>query len=235
MYRFRTILFMIWLVAVTFVLGILYLPFLVLPRRFFIAPCRFWRRSVLFGFYTLIGVRVIVKGRERLPEEPFLLAPKHQAMWDTLFVYELARDPAIILKRELLYVPIFGWYLAKSGPIPIDRTAGAKALRSMIRAAEKSAADGRSVVIFPEGTRARPGETLPYRPGVAALYTKLGRPCVPVALTSGRCWPGRGFAFRPGTITVEILDPIPPGQPRDVFMAELEERIETATRRLLDP
>jgi 1-acyl-sn-glycerol-3-phosphate acyltransferase len=128
----------------------------------------------------------------------------------------------------------FGWYLNKSGVIAIDRAAGTKALRAMTRGAEQAVAEGRPVVIFPEGTRAAPGARLPYHSGVAMLYGALGCPVVPIALNSGVFWRRRGFSKRAGTITLEILDPIPPGLDRKRFMAELETRIETASDTLVN-
>jgi len=142
-------------------------------------------------------------------------------------------DPAIVLKRELMMIPFYGWYLWKAGMIAIDRAAGASALKRMVASSEQVAGEGRAIVIFPEGTRTAPGVQHPYQPGVAALYRQLGLPLVPVAVNSGVFWGRRRFAKRPGRITIEILPPIPPGGDRRAVMAELESRIETATARLV--
>jgi 1-acyl-sn-glycerol-3-phosphate acyltransferase len=142
-------------------------------------------------------------------------------------------DPAPVVKRELLLLPIYGWYAARAGSIGIYRKAGAGALRRMLAKARSIAAAGRPIVIFPEGTRVAPGERRPYQPGVAALYQALGLPLVPAAVNSGLFWGRRSFVKRPGRIVLEFLEPIPPGWPRPRLMAELEQRIETATAALI--
>jgi 1-acyl-sn-glycerol-3-phosphate acyltransferase len=158
---------------------------------------------------------------------------KHQSTWDTLILPVVLDDPTIVLKRELLFVPFFGWYAARAGSIAIDRRAGAGALRRMLSKARRVAATGRPIVIFPEGTRVAPGEQRPYHPGVAALYQSQALPLVPAAVNSGLYWGRRSFIKRPGRIVLEFLDPIPPGWPRDRLMAELKRRIETASGALL--
>jgi 1-acyl-sn-glycerol-3-phosphate acyltransferase len=152
-------------------------------------------------------------------------------MWDTLALYLALDEPAIVLKRELLRIPFYGWFLAKAAAIPIDRGAGASALRKMAEAARQVLARGRPILIFPEGTRKKPGTPPDYKPGVAGLYGQLDVDCVPVALNSGVYW--TGFLKRPGTIVLEFLEPIGPGLKRGAFMQLLEDRIETATNRLL--
>lgn len=228
----RAFVFHGYLVASTAVIGIAGLPVMLLPRRLAFGPARLWTRLLLAGFERIIGVRVEIRGRERLPEGPFLAASKHQSMWDTLIGVHLFRDPAFVLKRELLSIPLYGWYARKYGMIAIDREAHASALRLMVLQARARLAEGRTVVIYPEGTRVAVDETLTYKPGVAALYRQLGVACVPIALTSGLCWPRSGYGYRPGRILLEILEPIPPGLDRAAFMAELESRIESATIRL---
>jgi len=136
-----------------------------------------------------------------------------------------------VLKRELLRIPFYGWFLAKAAAIPIDRGAGASALRKMSEAARKVLGEGRPILIFPEGTRKKPRAAPDYKPGVAGLYGLLGVACVPVALNSGVYW--TGFLKRPGTIVLEFLEPIPPGLKRDAFMVRLQDRIETATSAIL--
>src|SRR6202012_1960225 len=158
---------------------------------------------------------------------PVLVAAKHMSMWDTLALWLALDAPAIVLKRELLRIPFYGWFLWKGAAIAIDRSAGASALRKMSEQGKQALADGRPVLIFPEGTRQKPGAAPDYKPGVAGLYGQLGVACVPVALDSGRYW--QGFWKRSGTITLAFLEPIPPGLKRAQFMPILEERIEGAT------
>jgi len=141
-------------------------------------------------------------------------------------------DIAVVIKRELLFVPLYGWYVRRAGAIAVDRRGGAGALKRMLADAQEAAKEGRRIAIFPEGTRTAIGARPPYHPGVAALYGKLGLPLVPVAVNSGLYWGRRSFVKRPGRIVLSFLDPIPPGLPRHEVMAELETRIETATAAL---
>jgi len=215
------------------VCGIVCLPLLAMPHRWNVALVRWWTGLVLGAFENLIGVETVIRGRENLPEGHYFVALKHQAMWETLMVNQLFENPAVVLKQELMWIPIFGWWAWKLRMISVDRGAHAKALRKMLAGAKRECERGRQIMIFPQGTRTPPGVKNPYKPGVAAIYKALEVPVVPVALTSGLCWPKKGYAYRPGTIILEFLPPIPPGLDRKTFMAELETRIETATDRLL--
>lgn len=229
----RSILFAAFLFLTTLLAGVACLPFLLLSREVNVGLVRWWCRQILVAHAKIIGVQTIIKGKENLPDGPYILAPKHQAMWETLKVNLLLDDPAIVLKKELQLVPIFGWWLARIKMISIDRGAHATALKKMMKDAKEKSDAGRTIVIFPEGTRAPVGEKNPYKPGVAALYKALNVPVVPVALNSGLIWPKLGRTFLPGTITLEFLPPIAPGLDRKAFMAELENRIESATKKLL--
>jgi len=174
-----------------------------------------------------------VRGAEKLPHGSCLVACKHQSAWETFGLIPLFRDPALLMKRELFWIPFHGWFSRKFEMIPVERDKGPAALRRMLREARKRVADGREIIIFPEGTRRPPGAPPDYRTGVILLYEALGIPCVPVALNSGVFWPRRSLERRPGTIVVEFLDPIPPGLPKAEFLARLTEAIETASTRLL--
>jgi 1-acyl-sn-glycerol-3-phosphate acyltransferase len=226
----RSLLFLIWFVAVTLVLGVLGLPLLAGPRKLALKLSQSWARTSLWGLKILAGLDMHIIGTP--PRTPLLVAAKHMSMWDTLAIHLALGDPGIVLKRSLLLIPFFGWYVGKTTAIPIDRAAGASALLAMARAAKKAMAEGRPILIFPEGTRKKPGDPPDYKPGVAGLYALLNVACVPVALDSGRYW--QGFWKRPGTITLQFLEPIPPGLKRAQFMPILQERIETATAALLD-
>lgn len=208
------------------------LPLVLAPR-----PAAMWMaRRLASGMVDLlalvVGLRHELRGDASLLRRPVIVAAKHQSAWDTFIFYLLARDPAYVMKKELMALPVYGWLARKQGMIPVDRAGGAKALRALLRAAERARTEARQIIIFPQGTRVAPGAAAPYQPGVAALYARLGLPVVPVALNSGLFWPRRSFLKTPGRITVEILEPIAPGLPKAAFMAELERRIESAAARL---
>lgn len=222
--------FYVW----TALLAVAGLPVLLTGRQRVARFARFWEEGVRVLLRQLAGITFEIRGRERLPDEPPIYAVKHQSAFETVVLHLLIDNPAIALKQELTWIPLFGWYLIGAGMIRIDRASRAQAVRSLIRGARAALARGQSVVIFPEGTRTAPGTDVPYQPGVAALYLQLGRPVVPVAVNSGLFWGRRSFMKRPGRITVEFLEPIPPGLDRPTFMSLLRERIEGATARLVD-
>ena len=219
--------------AWTAVLGMAGLPFLLAPRAAAMRFGRFWAASVLALLKVIVGLGHEIRGLDRVPRDGCIIAMKHQSAWDALIVPVVLGDPAVVLKRELLLLPFYGWYAGRAGSIAIDRRAGAGAVRRMLAQARPVAASGRPIVIFPEGTRVAPGERRPYQPGVAALYQALALPLVPAAVNSGLYWGRRRFMKRRGRIVLEFLDPIPPGWPRPRLMAELERRIETATAALV--
>jgi 1-acyl-sn-glycerol-3-phosphate acyltransferase len=207
-------------------------PLLLGPRRWAMAGLAAHAHASIWWMRVICATRVEVRGRENLPKGAAIIASKHQSAWDTFGLVPLTRDPAMIMKQELLSLPLYGWFSRKFEMIPVRRDLGPTALRQMAREAAKRAAQGRDIVIFPEGTRRPPGAPPAYRPGVILLYEALGIPCVPVALNSGYFWPRHSIMRRPGTIVVEFLPAIPPGLPRTEFMALLQDRIETATARL---
>ena len=229
-----SIVFVIWMYGLMVVMGIICLPALLGPRSWTKACACLWLSLVFGGLRVLCGIRYEVRGLEHLPKGGALVASKHQSMFETLAFWQILDDPAIILKKELSYLPFFGWYAMKLKNISVDRAAAAKALRAMLKQARERATEDRQVVIFPQGTRVEPGEAESYKPGVVGLYTSMKVPCVPVALNSGLYWPAHGLGRKPGTIIVEFLEPIEPGLPKAEFIATLEERIETASTALLD-
>lgn len=228
----RSLLFNILLFTWTVAVVLCGLPALAFGRRGAHAVGRFWARGCFALLAHVVGLRHRILGRGRLPPEPVIAAIKHQSVWDTIACVLLFAEPAIVLKRELTWIPGFGWYPKRGEMIALDRRGGGAALRSMVRQARKAAGNGRSIVIFPEGTRTAPGTSRTYQPGVAALYEQLKLPVVPIALNSGLFWGRRSFVKRPGVITLEILEPIPPGLERRAFMGELYRRIEEAATRL---
>jgi len=221
-----------WYVG-TAVIALLGSPILLLPRAAVLAWAQFWIRFCLWWLRVTVGVTHVVRGLENLPSGPAIIAAKHQSSWETLAFTVLFPDAATVLKRELLFIPVVGWAMARAGNIAVARGEGAAALRGLLRQARRTIGVGRSIVIFPEGTRVAVGAERPYQAGVAALYRQLGVPVVPVALNSGLFWGRRQFVKRPGLIEVEVLPAIPPGLDRPAFMATLRERIEGATAGLV--
>jgi 1-acyl-sn-glycerol-3-phosphate acyltransferase len=209
------------------------LPTLVLPYPVLRAFIRSYAMTSLWLLRVVCGTKVEWRGVDKIPKAACIVACKHQSAWDTFALYAVLDDPVYVLKRELMWIPFFGWYMWKAGLIPIDRSAGMASLSRMTARAQKALAAGRQLVIFPEGTRRRPGAEPSYKPGVAYLYRKAGVPCVPFALNSGLYWPRRSLLRLPGTIVVAVLDPIAPGLDRQTFTARLENAIEQATARLV--
>jgi 1-acyl-sn-glycerol-3-phosphate acyltransferase len=228
----RSTVFNILLVLITLLLGILGLPLVLGPRRWVCGLRDFWIRIVLAILKVTVGLSHRVEGIENLPTGPFMVASKHQSAWETLALHTIFSDPSIVLKRELLKLPVLGFYIAKVGMVPIDRGAGGSALKYMITEARRASGAGRPILIFPQGTRVAPGEDVPYHSGVFALYRALDCPVVPVALNSGSFWSRQAFFKRPGTITVRILPTMKRGIDRKTFMKSLEDTIETATREI---
>lgn len=227
--------FAIGFYSATTILCLLYVPFLLGPRSWMAAAARLWIRVSLAILRITTGIDHRMTGVERLPEGPFILACKHQSAWETLALTLLVPNAVYVLKKELMRIPFFGWYLWKVGHVAVDRSAGASALKKMVTGARAALDEGHPVIIFPQGTRTAPGTRKPYLPGVAALYTGTGATVVPAALNSGSFWPRRKFRMHRGTITLQFLEPIEPGLDRKEFMKLLEERIESATNRLEAP
>lgn len=228
----RSLLFNVAFYLWTSVMFLLSLPALLLPAGAVWGLGRVWVCGTMLLLRLFVGLTHEVRGlAHRLPGAA-LYAVKHQSAWDTLVFALLLDRPAIVLKQELLNLPLFGWYMRKCRMIPVDRKGRATALKRMAADARDRAAAGRPILIFPEGTRVAPGQRRPYQPGAAALYGALGLPVVPVALNSGLFWGRRSFHKRPGRIVVEFLPPIAPGLDRRIFMTQLEAAIETAADRL---
>ena len=226
---FRSVLFFLWFATVSVAMHLAALPALLLPRRVTVWASRRWSEATLWGLKFFAGLDFEVRGE--IPKQAVLVASKHMSMWDTLTLYLLLYDPAVVVKRELLRIPFYGWYIQKARAIPIDRSGHAGALRKMADAARRAIGEGRSIMIFPEGTRKKPDAAPDYKPGVAGLYGQLGVPCVPVALNSGLFW--TGFLKKRGRIVVEFLPVIPAGLKRAEFMRTLQERTETATAKIV--
>jgi 1-acyl-sn-glycerol-3-phosphate acyltransferase len=209
-------------------------PLFVCPRRWVMYGLTVYGHGICILLALICDIRVEVRGREHMPTGPALLACKHQCMFDIFGQFKWLPNSCFVMKKELRTVPYLGWYALKAGMIVVDREGHASALKKMVRdAVARVKEEGRQVVIFPEGTRGEPGQKVDYKPGIAAMYRSLDMAVVPVATNSGVHWPAHGFLRKPGVIVFEYLEPIPPGLKRDEFMRTLEERIETASMRLL--
>ncbi len=233
MTRLRSVLFLIWFYGTSVPMALLYILLLPMPRRALMEAIKFWGRLHNCALRVICGVKVEVRGLQHLPRGPALIAAKHQSMFDFIGPFAFLPDACVVLKQELLRIPVFGWLVLKTRMIPIDRSGRASALKGMVRAARERLSEARQVLIFPEGTRMPPGAPPDYKPGVAALYRELGLPCTPMATNSGVHWLNKGVWYPPGTIVFELLEPIPAGLKRAEFMRELQDRIETASTRLL--
>lgn len=229
----RSLLFNIFFWLWTTILLVPCLPLLLAPPIVSYHLSVIWTKVSFFALRWICGITYELRGMENLPPDPVLVACKHQSAWDTMIFALIMRHPSFIMKQSLKRIPLFGWFLARSGMVAIDRSAGASALKSMLRDARAIAANGRSIVIFPEGTRTPPGTSQPYHPGVFALYRDLKLPTVPIALNSGLYWGRDAFMKKPGRIIFQVLPSLPAGLPRNAFMKELESTIESHTTALI--
>lgn len=212
------------------VIGCLLAPF---PRRIALANARFWAVGTMKAMRFFVGLSYRVEGIENLPDNSaFIIASKHQSAFETIAYHAIFPRPVFVLKKELLWLPLFGWNLLLTGCIPIDRSSGMKAMRSILEGARKRLKEGYPVVIFPEGTRTAPGTTVKYNPGVGLLYEQCDVPVIPVVLNSGEFWKRKAFVKQPGTITVKILPPMPKGLPKREFIDRLQNEIESAYKDL---
>ena len=208
---------------------------LILPRQFAMALARNWGLYFVWLCRVVGGIRVEFRGRDNIPPGPLLVASKHQSLWETFMLLGIFDDPCFIMKRELAFIPLFGWFIYKMRNVPINRKDGARALIKLTRAANQEihADGGRQILVFPEGTRRPPGAPPVYKYGIAKLYEGLNVPCLPIGLNSGMFWPRNSFHMKPGTIIVDILPPIEPGLDRNEFFQRVQDQIETSSNRLM--
>ncbi|MGH1422809.1 MAG: lysophospholipid acyltransferase family protein [Hyphomonas sp.] len=234
MMMLRSILFVIYMYGMMAVVGLACLPLLIFPAKIMLGAIRFYVKCVRFGLRVICGIRTEIRGQQNMPEGAYIVAAKHQCMWDVFIPFLVCDAPTIIMKRELLWYPILGWYALRAGMIPIDRAGTTKTLRQMTRIAKERAANQRQIVIFPEGTRIKPGAPTKYHSaGLASLYKALNVPIMPVATNAGLFWPAKGLRRNKGTIVYEILPPIPTGLARKKMMQQVETEIEAHSAALL--
>ena len=232
----RSLLFSLWLYLSMPICAIGMSPALLMNHRAAMGVIKIWARMVLFGLRWIAGIKVEVRGREYIPTGACLVAAKHQSMLDVVVPFTVLDDACFVLKKELMSLPFFGWFCWKTKMIPVDREAHAKALKDMVKHTTARLADGRQIMIFPEGTRTLPGEPGQYKPGVAAIYRDVNASCALIATNSGQYWPAKGMTgFKPGTVVFEFLPPVEAGLKRGEFMKQVEGRIEAASTALLQP
>lgn len=229
----RSLIFNIVFYINTLVFLTVSLPAFFLTRRSMVRVAQWWGSVNLVLLRVICNLRFELRGRENIPEGAFIVASKHQSAWETFALFPLFEFPTVVLKRELTWIPVFGWGLIKAGMIALDRGSGKEALASLIAKTRAALAVNRQVIVFPEGTRRPPGADPDYKLGIVQLYANCNAPCVPLALNSGMFWPRRKFLRYPGTVVIEVLPAIPAGLPRAAFFRRLQDDLETATRKLI--
>ena len=227
----RSWIYLVLFLGWTTICGIGLLPTL-LRSSWSQAGIRFWVNGVMALARSVVNITCRVEGLENLPDGPCIVAAQHQSSFETYRLWIDFPHPVFVLKRELLAIPIIGWYIGRAGLVPIDRAAGPKAMRQTLRAAQKALDTGHQLIIFPEGTRAPAGVVKAFKPGVAALYLHCDAPVIPMALNTGLLWGKTRILKRPGEIVFRFLPAIPKGLDRDAFLAELRARIEAVRATL---
>lgn len=234
MTAFRSILFTILFYLNLMGHMVLFSPFVFFGRD---SVCwwvaKSWAKTSLWLLKTVTGTRAAIVGQENIPAGPAIVAAKHQAFWEVFALLPELDRPTFILKKELMRIPLFGWYSRRLGMIPVDRGQGGAALHSILAGARTAIDAGRQIIIFPEGTRTEPGAEPDYRPGVHFLYSRLGVPLVPVALNSGVYWPRDSFVRRAGTVRAEFMPVLAPGLDRHALLRGLKSAIEGRSLDLL--
>ncbi|MDZ7822808.1 MAG: 1-acyl-sn-glycerol-3-phosphate acyltransferase [Ahrensia sp.] len=231
----RSVLYNFVFYATTLIYMIVFTPiYFIGPRKLAWSIVRFWSRSNSWFLKVICGTTHSVSGFENLPQDSgYIIAPKHQSAWDTFAFLPWWPDPTYILKRELMWIPLFGWYVGRMNMIPIDRGSRETAIRSINSGVKKAIENGRQIVIYPEGTRRPAGAEPAYKSGIYNIYANSNIPVVPIAHVAGVFWPRRKFLRYPGEMKAEILKPIQPGLSKQEFMAALISSTEEACDRLL--
>jgi len=225
--RIRHFAYSVFLVFFLAIVGGACIPMMLFGKKASRRTVQVWGRMAIFFLKPIAGISYRVEGAENIPTGGAIIASNHQSMWETMAIYALAPNPVIVFKKELLYIPVYGWWARAAGNITIDRSGGAKALRALARSAKDHIEAGEQLIIFPEGTRVPPGEETAFQPGVAGIYTAANAPCVPAAHDSGRFWRHHEGKMAPGCITLRFLPAIPAGLDRKTFMKELHDAITT--------
>ena len=231
----RSILFTLVYYIYSLIVFVLFIPVFFLPRKWAMLMPIVWTGGTIYLLRWICGIKINIEGRENLPKKSgYIVASKHQSALETSVFHNLVPDTFYVFKKELLWLPFAGLYALKTGCLPIDRQGGGAALRKMLMGAIKRFQQGQNMVIFPEGTRTKPGEETikPYSPGIALIYENCKVPVIPIALNTGYCWPKNSFMRYPGNVTMRILKPIEPGLPKREFLKILQQTIESEQKKL---
>jgi 1-acyl-sn-glycerol-3-phosphate acyltransferase len=233
----RSCLFNLWFYLGTTVVALCTVPPILARRMGLLRPgwgfayVRGWTHFVLWGLRVLAGTRWEVRGREHIPADgAALIVSNHQSAFDTMVWFVLVPQATYVMKRQLLHIPCIGGMLTELGLIPVDREAGAAAIRALLKETDRAVAEQRQIVIFPEGTRVPPGERAPLHPGFAAMASRSGLPIIPVTTDSGFCWGRKAFHKRRGVIHIDVHPPMPAGLSRAEMTARLDALFDEAMR-----
>jgi len=229
----RTTIFYILLSIWTIFLGILCIPYLLLPSKFLRSPILFWIKGIFIMLKKICIINHEIKGLNNVPNEPIIVVSKHQSAFETFALYYYLNKSFFIHKKQLFYIPIFGQYLMKANMLAIDREGKTKTIRKMIFEVNKRLNDGSSIIIFPEGTRTKPGETPNYKTGFIGIYKATNRRLLPVAVNSGLFWPKKSFVMKKGNIIIDIQKPIDNNLPKQEVLEKVKKSIESASNKLL--
>jgi 1-acyl-sn-glycerol-3-phosphate acyltransferase len=227
----RSLIFNIQIYAMMAVMAVVFFPYALWSRDGALMACHSWCRWVQWTASWMIGLKTEVRGTP--PDGPALVAAKHQSFLDIIMIFDAVPMGRFIMKRILLFSPIFGQYAWRIGCVPVDRGKRGAAVAKMVKDVTGGMRRPGQLIIYPQGTRVAPGASRPYKIGTAVLYETMDQTCVPVATNVGLFWPRHGIYRKPGTAVVEFLAPIPPGLPREDFLARIETEIETASNRLM--
>lgn len=227
----RSLVFVIQMYLAMLVLALIYTPLALFDRRHAYTAMHSYCRWVRYSAGWLVGLHSEVRGEP--PTDEVVIAAKHQSFFDIIILFSAVPRGRFIMKKELVWAPILGWYALRIGCVPVDRGKRGQAIAAMMKAVAEGRQEPGQLLIYPQGTRVAPGDKMPYKMGTAALYSQLGQDCVPAATNVGHFWPRRGIYRKPGLAVVEFLPRIRPGLTNAAFMAELERRVETASDRLL--
>ncbi len=230
---FKSIIFYISLIIWTLFMGIICIPFLILPSKFLIFPTKIWIKVIFVLLENICNIKHKIEGMENIPNETVIITSKHQSAFETLALYFYLKNCFFVHKKELFLIPVFGQYLYKSNMVSIDRTGGTKTMRKMLEDVKSKLESGNSIIIFPEGTRKIPGSKPDYKTGFIGIYSHTKKKILPIALNSGLCWPKHTWILKNGIITIKILPVIKENYDKKTVLNKVQDQIEVASDMLL--